>query len=106
MPLQEGARFSRLRTTFLNADGVCPACQTYFHSRLRVIAHVNDRRNKLCKPQLLSGEFVQISAEVASELDGGERIARKEARRLGHSHPVAVQSARKANGKRVGSVSQ
>ena len=44
---------------FLNADGVCPVCQTFFHSRLRVIAHVNDRRSKVCKPSFLSGQFAQ-----------------------------------------------
>ena len=91
---------------FLHGDGVCPVSRSPFHSRLRAIAHVNDRRNKVCKPSLLSGEFAQIPAELTSKLDECERICRKEARRDGHSHPIAVQSARKANGKRVGFVTR
>ena len=91
---------------FLNADGVCPVCRTCFNSRLRTMAHVNDRRNQTCKTLLLSGEFPQLPEELATELDEFDRNACKEARRQGHSHPIAVQSARKANGKRVGYVTK
>jgi hypothetical protein len=91
---------------YVQADGVCPVCKSRFHSRLRAIAHVNDRRNKSCKPQLLSGGFVQIPPKLADELDDFDRIARKEARHQGHSHPIAVQSARKVSGKRVGHVTK
>ena len=45
-------------------------------------------------------------AEHAAEFYDFDRKVCKEARRQGHSHPVAVQSARKANGKPFGYVTK
>jgi hypothetical protein len=91
---------------FLTSDGVCPVCKATFHTRLRAIAHVNDRRNKACKPRLLSGEFPQIPPALAAEFDELDRSARTDARRQGHSHPIAEKSARTAIGQRVGYVTK
>ena len=71
-----------------------------------MIAHLSDTRSKrdVCRNRVLSGEFPQLAMEVVVKLDELDKIARREARRDGRSHPKAFGQARGADGKAVGHV--
>ena len=89
---------------YINGSGVCPACKTNFKTRLRVLAHVSDVRRPKCRDVILSGAFPEMSCADLSKLALADREARKQARRDGHTHPLAVGSATTARGKRIGHV--
>lgn len=85
---------------YAGADGRCPVCLANFHSRLRVISHLRDARyNHKCREAVLAGKVPQLSEAEVDLLDALDRAKRREARRTGHTEPLATQSARSANGK-------
>jgi len=88
---------------FARTDGVCLACKTVFSTRLRLLAHLTDRRRDYCRGYILANSSPLHASEVQA-LDHVDRAARRLAHRAGHSHPIAVQSARTACGKRIGRV--
>ena len=90
---------------YVDADGICPACNTRFETRLRCIRHLSDARRTKCWVKIVSTNIPPLSSDRVMELDLLDRVARTEAHRAGHSHPIAVGSARTAAGKRIGSVS-
>ena len=91
---------------YLDGDGKCPARNGVFHSRLRALAHLTDRRNISCKEVVASGILPRISDEKAADFAELDRVAIAVARKEGRSHPIAEKSARTAGGKHVGYVTK
>ena len=88
----------------VDGTGVCYACSITFHTRLRVIAHVCDRRNNVCKPWILE-HCPALSPPVLADLEAQDREARRSARKQGHTHAIATSHAKRADGKFIGRVS-
>ena len=68
------------------------------------LAHVSDTRRPKCRDIILSGAFPELSNAVLTKLALADREARKQARREGHTHPIATGSAMTVRGKRIGHV--
>ena len=88
---------------YADADGVCICCGTVFSSRLRLVAHLTDRRRPKC------WEYVQLHGKPLSdyrceELDAADRAAQTEARRQGHTQPMSSAPARTKDGRAIGRV--
>ena len=92
---------------FVDDSGLCPVCLGNFVTRIRVIAHLSDRRpsRSACRSSLLDGSFSSLARNVVDALDERDRDLKRCARQSGHSHVIACQSARTAAGKRIGHVS-
>ena len=89
--------------TYVDESEHCPVCQTYLHTRLRVIAHLSDpRRNLTCREAILQGRATALAPDLVQRLDAIDAKARKDAQRMGKSHPLAVGSALKACGTKCG----
>ena len=91
---------------YVSADGKCPVCKTTFNSRIRCLAHLSDRRRTVCSDQIKAVTFRKIGATKVAQLDLDDRVARREAQRAGHSHPIAQKSATRRDGSAVGRVSK
>ena len=65
---------------------------------------MTDRRRDKCRQLILNGTLPTLTEEQLVLLEGADRDARNEARKLGRTHAIARNSARLANGKRVGRV--
>ena len=89
---------------FAEADGRCPVCRTLFHTRLRLLAHLSDERRPKCRDALMAGAVQPLSARRILELDALDKVARRDAHRLGYTHPLAVGRALTADGRRTGHV--
>ena len=89
---------------YVDSSGVCPACKTIFHTRLRCLAHVCDTRRVKCRDRILSSGIPPIPPTLLKHLEEQDRLARASARQQGHTHPIAVLSARTCEGKRIGYV--
>ena len=89
---------------FIDGSGTCPICRTCFVTRLRVLAHVTGKRRDKCRRLILDGDLPTLTDEQLANLEGADREARNEARKLGRTHAIACNSARLVNGKRVGRV--
>ena len=59
-------------------------------------------RRPKCKEQLFAIGIAQLRAARVKELDELDRLARKDALKAVHTHPVASTSARTADGQRIG----
>ena len=88
------------------ASGVCPVCQNVYNSRLRLLAHLCDRRRDRCWKTITvcPSNYTALSPTPVDELDVSDRCARREACKAGHSHSLAVGTARTAAGKSIGHV--
>ena len=89
---------------FVDSSGICPICKTNFQQRLRVIAHLSDRRRPRCRERVLKGETPAVPEDVLADLERQDRELLRCAWREGSSHAIAVGSARTATGKRTGHV--
>ena len=85
-------------------SGIGPVCKTVFHTLLRVLAHIADKRKPRCREALLNGPWPVATDECLRHSEAEDRVARTEAKRNGHSHATAVSSAVTASGKRIGYV--
>ena len=91
---------------YIDGSGLCPACKSVFCSRIRVIAHLSDTRRPRCRDRVLAGEFPAIADDVFVQLQSSDRETRKSALHEGHTHPIAVGSAQRADGNKVGRLSR
>ena len=91
---------------YASEKGVCPVCKTCFVTRLRLLAHLSDSRRSTCRNTILDADsnFPRLSSKKVMRLDEFDKQARADALRLGHTHPIAVGSAKRADGKVVGYV--
>ena len=77
-------------------SGVCPCCHNVYHTRYRVLAHLQNPKKPACKDFVLnSGEVPILSAETVRKLDEMDKIAIREARKKGHTHPKVTKPARR-----------
>ena len=80
---------------FLDASGICPICCCIFSSRTRALAHLTEKRNRSktnrtsCRDVLLAGNFCPLLDETVEKLDLSDKIARAQARKRGHTQPIA-----------------
>ena len=91
---------------FADADGVCHACGTLFHTRLRLLAHLSDNRRTACHDKLIRYDGNRLSDVRVHALDLLDRTARRQAQQAGHSHVLAVGHARSQRGCIVGRASR
>ena len=91
---------------YVNSSGMCPVCNNMYHTRLRVLAHLCDSRRARCRSAIQQGrhEASRLSSEQVIVLDSFDNQARTDARKAGHTHPIAQVTARTADGKRTGHV--
>lgn len=89
---------------FCLPDGTCQACGTWFHSRLRLLARLCDSRRTGCWDRICASPtvFSRLSLGECAKLDCSDNVKRREARRSGHSHHLAVGQAHNAKGVPVG----
>ena len=89
---------------FCLPDGVCQVCKTQFRSRLRLLAHLCDSRRTKCWDTICSSpsSYNRLSSAQCTELDSLDNVQRRDARRAGHSHALAVGQAYTASGRAIG----
>jgi len=87
-------------------DGVCPSCLTNFQSRIRCLAHVSDCRRTRCRDAIMSMPITPLTEGEMQALDEYDRQERRRGWIEGHSHPIAVKSARTVDGKQIGRVTR
>ena len=90
-------------TRHIGGSGVCASCRTTFHTRVRVLAHVSDRRNQTCGLRIL-GNVPSLSKDEIVTLEHNDREARNTARKNGHIHAIASRHTITAQGRRIGHV--
>ena len=84
------------------ASAICFCCGTNFVQPIRLLKHLHDSRRTRCRTFLLVSSIQLLEEEPVQKFDLIDRQARTEAKRCGHSQPIARGIARKASGKQVG----
>ena len=79
----------------------CPVCAVQFESRIRVIAHVSEKRMRgksqvSCRLMLEQGTFPTVPAALLTQLDEQDRLSRRVARRNGKSQPKVHVPAKRS----------
>ena len=74
------------------ASARCPSCGKNFHERVRLIAHVSDRRRTACRDWLLE-HVPRLPEARAAALRLKNRELRRAAQQQGHSHHLATLPA-------------
>ena len=69
-------------------------------------AHLSDVRRPCCRTAIWTNGFAKFPQERVLVLDEQDRLARREAFRMGHSHPIATRPAANAAGTTIGMVQQ
>ena len=70
------------------------AAKKQFGNRIAVIKHLSDKRfNAACREHLKT--LPQLPDDIVASWDERDRLARKEAVKNGHSHPLVGQYAKK-----------
>ena len=91
---------------FLDDSGICPACETNFQSRWRCFKHLADPRRQKCATKIRDGNDRRVSPSEMQKIDEEHRRCVKEARKEGHSQPIASIAARTSAGKLIGHVTR
>ena len=75
---------------FIDRSNSCPHCHLVFSNRCRAIAHLSDsRRNHACRKACLDGSITPIDRTSLGELEEVAKQERANARRDGHTRPIA-----------------
>ena len=82
-------------------SSVCPACGTYFSTRVRCLGHISDNRRPKCADWLLK-HGTAVPPATLVRLDETDRVHRREAQQQGLSGPRATAPARNAQGRVIG----
>ena len=79
------------------ATGVCCVCGTQLSTRLRLIAHLSDRRIRGNRQPCCSllHRFPQVEAAEQHRLDELDKLARSAARRRGNTQPLSAAPAKR-----------
>ena len=86
---------------FLADSSICPACGTDFHSRVRLLTHAADKRvrsitrGKSCYQQIMDMQLPRVPLGELERLQKQEREECRDAGRRGHSHPLAINPAKR-----------
>ena len=83
------------------ADAKCQFCGRFYVQRLRLMAHL---RRYACGRVLVErpGDFRKLTDAEADQLDEADNCLHREAKRAGHSTPLARGAARRADGRVIG----
>ena len=90
------------------ADGVCMSCSTRFGSRLALLTHLCETRagraGHRCWEDIRARPraFRPLAAASVRRLDLLDRQRRRDERREGHAHPLAMHAATRADGRVLG----
>ena len=82
-------------------SAICPACGVDFRERVRCLNHIGDRRRPRCAEYVV-GHCPVLLRSLVLQLDEADRVARRTARRAGHSNILASAPAISATGKVLG----
>ena len=97
---------NKMRTSlrwFVDDSGVCPCCKNIYHTRIRVLTHLSNPKKPECKEHVLySGNCAALPCDVVQKLDAMDKIAIREARKQGHSHPRVTKPALRSDGACIG----
>jgi hypothetical protein len=90
----------------LTGSAVCLICRSSFVTRLRLIRHLSDPRppRDRCRNSILASAIPALPLEEVERLDALDKLARQEARKQGHTVPIAVGTSRTCAGKAIGYV--
>ena len=87
---------------FIDNSGKCPVCNQVFHTRLRTLQHVLEKRvraksNRLsCRSVLMSGSFPKVPAAQLEIFRAADKLALRACKRNGKSKvPVTIHAKRK-----------
>ena len=69
-----------------------------------MLAHLSDKRRAQCATEIVRRDLPKMSVATVQALDVEDRRLRREARRSGHSHAIAVRPALTVAGKFTGHV--
>ena len=84
---------------YVDESGVCPACRNVYHTRYRVLTHLMNPKKPACKQFVLnSGQVRALPTDVVQKLDVMDKIAIREARKQGHTHPKVTKPAVRSHG--------
>ena len=90
---------------YIDDSGVCPCCKNTYHTRYRVLTHLQNPKKPECKDYILnSGRVSMLPSEFVQKLDVMDNIAIREARKQGFTHPKIKKPARRADGACIGCV--
>ena len=81
---------------------VCSCKKNIYHSRIRVIAHVQNPLKPECNIVILSGAVATLTVQDLQRLDASDAADIHAARKLGLSYPKAINAAMSKDGKRLG----
>ena len=90
---QRAKHGTRLEIQDYLPSATCPCCGKNFHERVRLIAHVSDRRRPKCRDWILV-HVPRLSQAKARELRLKDRELRRAAQQSGHSHHLASRPPR------------
>merc|ERR1712066_230521 len=93
-----------LGTGFLrrNSSSSSPICATAFRSRLRLLAHLMDRRRPRCSGEILNRGIQKLPVDVVQRLGEADGVAKLAARRAWYSQVIACNPAITAADKFMG----
>ena len=93
MNRHHGIRCEQRLYAAANSDGTatCQVCETTFSGRIALVKHLCDKRRDSCWKTISSSrnQYRRLSEQQATQLDEVDRVHRKNARNMGHSHPVS-----------------
>ena len=90
---------------YIDDSGVCPCCKNIYHTRYRVLTHLQNPQKPECKDYVSNSGHVRILPnETIQQLDEMDKIAIREARKQGLTHPKVKMPARRADGACIGCV--
>ena len=90
---------------YVDGSGVCPCCKNVYHTRYRVLCHLQNPAKPACKEHILnSGRVRALKLEDVRKLDEMDKIAIGEARKQGRTHPKVTKPAMRADGACIGCV--
>lgn len=94
---------------FVPASGTCQVCNNWYVTRLRLLARLSDSWRTKCRDAPLKNAehtFFKLSEAVVAVFDALDTISRGMPGKSGHPYPLACTFAKRADGKRIGHVSQ
>ena len=83
---------------YVDDSGVCSCCKHIYHTRYRVLTHLQNPKKPACKDYVLnSGNASALPNHVVQKLDEMDKMAIREARKQGHTHPKVMKPAIRAD---------